>query len=990
MRMKFRPILHILSFFLVLTAVYVVWHPNSVAFAADRMYTFNMEFNGMQGNLILVESGGQWGLVDTGHRKTNTIRDESGQTIPLPQSEGYSNMISMRNGKDVAQYMVNVLGVDHLDFIVGTHSHMDHIGGVPEIATTPFYDTRGQVHYLVDSNTTYFYKEYQHLSDVEDDLARYSSTSYHNQAFYYEATQAMQARGANMVDVSQQQVVHGDPGNAYGDYVTFTMGNMTFRLYNVYEQTNTGNENVNSIVTVMTNGNYTVVNLSDINTGNAAIDNTSRAISKDFDSVDVVVAGHHGYPGSNTKTMFDELQPDYVVISNGSGQGSWLYTSSDLAAAIPYAEGLFGTKFFSTGLSPYAIVTDLSGNKVYVYNLEGNGALTDAFFKAVKSGKKDGWVSWMNTEGTLWSYLENGKPKKNTWQRIDGKMYHFDNSGIMSTGWFYEDGRLRFLDASGALTIGWKMIDGQWHYFEKNYGAQVTGWQRIDGKMYYFDGNGAMQTGWVDDGTGLRYCDSSGALVTGWKQIGGTWYYFESSCGYRVTNGWQRINGKMYYFGDDGIMRTGWVDDGTGMRFCDSEGALVTGWEKVDGRWYYFESSHGYRAANSWQRIDGKMYYFDEDGSMHTGWHEDGGGVRFCDYSTGELAVGKKKIDGNWYYFESSKGYRLTNTWQRIDGNMYYFGEDGAMKTGWIEDEGGTRWCDPESGALVTGWKKVDGRWFYFESSCGYRVRNAWQRIDGKMYYFDDDGSMHIGWLEDEGGYRYCDSSGALVTGWQKIDGKWFFFEDQQGYVSPNGGWQRLEGKMHYFDGNGDAYTGWLDDGTGIRYLDSAGALTLGWGQIDGNWYYFESSNGYRLSNCWQRIDGKMYYFNDDGTMHTGWLDDGTGVRWMDNQGVLAVGWRWVDDQWYFFEDSCGYRQAMPGWQRIDGVMRYFDENGVMQKGWLFVEGKTRFMDDSGALVTGWRQIDDLYYYFYPADGNLARDTTVDGYYVNPDGVWVQ
>ncbi len=369
MRKQTKHLFHILLFVFALSAAFAIELRNDVAYAdgADRMYTFNMGFDGMQGNLILVESNGQWGLLDTGHRNADTIQDANGRVISVPQSEQYSNQISMRNGKDVAQYMINKLGVTHLDFIVGTHSHMDHIGGVPEIAKTSFLGTDGRTRYLVDSDTTYFYKEYKHIADFEDDLARYSETSYHNQAYYYQAVKTMREQGANMVDVSKQQVVQGDPGNAYGDYVTFTMGNMTFRLYNVHEQTNTGNENTNSLVTVMTNGDYTVVNLSDINTGNAAIDRTSEAIAKDFKSVDVVVAGHHGYAGSNTKTMFDELQPSFVIVSNDAGEGSWLYTDCDLAAAMPYAKSLFGTSFYSTALSPYAIVTDFSGNRVYIY-----------------------------------------------------------------------------------------------------------------------------------------------------------------------------------------------------------------------------------------------------------------------------------------------------------------------------------------------------------------------------------------------------------------------------------------------------------------------------------------------------------------------------------------------------------------------------------------------------------------------------------------------
>ena len=41
---------------------------------------------------------------------------------------------------------------------------------------------------------------------------------------------------------------------------------------------------------------------------------------------------------------------------------------------------------------------------------------------------------------------------------------------------------------------------------------------------------------------------------------------------------------------------------------------------------------------------------------------------------------------------------------------------------------------------------------------------------------------MQTGWIEDEGKWYYCDSSGAMVTGRYKIDGRWSLFDS-------NGGW---------------------------------------------------------------------------------------------------------------------------------------------------------------------------------------------------------
>ena len=45
-------------------------------------------------------------------------------------------------------------------------------------------------------------------------------------------------------------------------------------------------------------------------------------------------------------------------------------------------------------------------------------------------------AGWVNQPGG-WLYQdENGDAVKNNWREIDGKWYHFDEAGMMNTGWF--------------------------------------------------------------------------------------------------------------------------------------------------------------------------------------------------------------------------------------------------------------------------------------------------------------------------------------------------------------------------------------------------------------------------------------------------------------------------------------------------------------------------------------------------------------------------
>lgn len=51
-------------------------------------------------------------------------------------------------------------------------------------------------------------------------------------------------------------------------------------------------------------------------------------------------------------------------------------------------------------------------------------------------------------------------------------------------------------------------------------------------------------------------------------------------------------------------------------------------------------------------------------------------------------------------------------------------------------------------------------------------------------------------------------------------------------------------------------------------------------------------------------------------------------------------------------------------------------------RGWWYTEGNS--------YATGWRNIDGKWYYFSPyCDGYMLSNTSVDGYYLNKNGAWI-
>ncbi len=97
---------------------------------------------------------------------------------------------------------------------------------------------------------------------------------------------------------------------------------------------------------------------------------------------------------------------------------------------------------------------------------------------------------------------------------------------------------------------------------------------------------------------------------------------------------------------------------------------------------------------------------------------------------------------------------------------------------------------------------------------------------------------------------------------------------------------------------------------------------------------------------------------------------------------ATAQGWVLNDaGQYLYYEDG----KALTGWQTIDGVKYFFETTGVLKTGWVKDGGKWRYYSGNTSL-TGWWEIGGKWYYFY-TDGSLAKNTKVDGYEVDENGV---
>ena len=168
-----------------------------------------------------------------------------------------------------------------IEYVIATHSHADHIGGLPEV-----YDT-----YKVEK-TIY-----------GDLLSGEEAVRYFREAVRKEET-SFEEDTNTVIDLGK---------------------NASLTIYDIVDE-DKDNINNNSIVTLIQYGETYFFASGDLEEGAEVL------MRGKLPKCDVVVAGHHG--ASNANSLLDELKPDYFVISAGKNNDYGHPHESTLAKAM--------------------------------------------------------------------------------------------------------------------------------------------------------------------------------------------------------------------------------------------------------------------------------------------------------------------------------------------------------------------------------------------------------------------------------------------------------------------------------------------------------------------------------------------------------------------------------------------------------------------------------------------------------------------------------
>ena len=287
------------------------------------------------------------------------------------------------------------------------------------------------------------------------------------------------------------------------------------------------------------------------------------------------------------------------------------------------------------------------------------------------------------------------------------------------------------------------------------------------------------------------------------------------------------------------------------------------------------------------------------------------------------------------------------------------------------------------------GWQFVqeNGRTYYKK---GEIKEKAWRVIDGKTYYFDHvSGEMVVGWQ-----YIPFPSKGSTIGPYpngMRLEFRWYYF-NQDGVLQEFVGKQILEAKTatNVNKHHGEQYNSPAEKR--VYYFEdqrSYHTLKTGWIYDEGHWYYLQKDSGFDA-----RIDSLTV-----GELVRGWVKDfpltydedklkAAPWYYLDpTNGIMQTGWQYLGNKWYYLRSSGA---MATGWYQDGSTWYYLDaENGDMKTSWQNLGNKWYYLRSSGAMATGWFQVNGKWYYAY-SSGALAVNTTVDGYYVNYNGEWVQ
>ena len=352
-----------------------------------------------------------------------------------------------------------------------------------------------------------------------------------------------------------------------------------------------------------------------------------------------------------------------------------------------------------------------------------------------------------------------------------------------------------------------------------------------------------------------------------------------------------------------------------------SEVSTVTSSEVVSSETSHSETNTAHEVEES-PVISGGHYTSDDQGNWY--------------YIKDEKALtGMQNIDNVTVYFDAD-GKQVKGDTRQVNGATYHFEKDSGQLTrnAFASDKNGNWYYLGQDGKALIGSQVIDNIPLYFYPN-GVQAKDAFVILDGNSYYFQKDTGQLVRdrfWSDDDGNWYYSDKEGKLLTGEQTIDGFDMYF---------------------YPDG-----------------VQAKGEIVT----IGIEPYYFDKDSGHKVINTDITINGKTYHAEANGLL----IETEQKLP----QRPLVSGGHFEEDSsgnWYYYTAT---GEKLRGWQNVDGVTLYFDEEGRQAKdGERIIDGfhyyfshysgavKTNYWDTWTVEIRRWEPFEKTYNVYYGSDG---------------------
>lgn len=280
----------------------------------DRIHFLNTDSS----DAILLESGGQFALIDAAEDTDNP--------------RGFSDLEFAGFEEKVLRYLkenaADENGQVRLDFVLGTHSHSDHIGGFDTIISDPDVEIGRAYLKAYDSRN----------------IKRKEVKKWDNQEVYDQMVNALYAK--NVPIISQM------------DSTPFQLGNFTITLFNTTdpETDQKVGENDQSLGVLIEKNGTRVFLAGDMDD----LTGDEERLAEQIGKVNLLKVGHHSYQNSTSAHWLQTLAPEVCVVTNKYESLHW--------ATIYRITRLTNAPIFVTGKEDGIVAKILDDGEIFYYN----------------------------------------------------------------------------------------------------------------------------------------------------------------------------------------------------------------------------------------------------------------------------------------------------------------------------------------------------------------------------------------------------------------------------------------------------------------------------------------------------------------------------------------------------------------------------------------------------------------------------------------------